>query len=253
MELVMSRCPCSKVVTSRCSSMISRATAATGAGENNALPAAPAKKAVAINKIGFFSKSHPPSGRSGTPNGGSASLVRSSHRPAIRLSLSRLMGHDDMGTTIFLPALLGAFRAEGVLFAVASHIHARGWDAQRNQVLPGGLRATVTENNVVFRRTPLVAMTFDGYGNGGILLEEIGGLRQSRACIIANVCFIEIEVSILHLSHEQFLHRWLGRFWSLRLGRWGGRYVDSRNGFDIAAGTGGREGIRGRLGWLQFC
>jgi hypothetical protein len=52
-----------------------------------------------------------------------------------------LLGHDEVGATILLPALFIVLGAERVLFAPAHRGHAIRADAERNQVILRGFGA----------------------------------------------------------------------------------------------------------------
>src|SRR5438046_868126 len=80
-----------------------------------------------------------------------------------------------MAATILLPAGFGALHAERLLLAEADGAEAVGRDAQRDEILLDGTGAAITEAEVIFGRTTLIAMTFDGY----LTLDCSSGSRRS--------------------------------------------------------------------------
>ena len=88
-----------------------------------------------------------------------------------------------MTATVLLPASLGALHEERLLLAVADGAHAVPGDAQGDEVLLDGGGTAIAETQVVFRGAALVAMTFDGYFDLRIVLQEFRGLGERDACV----------------------------------------------------------------------
>ena len=74
-----------------------------------------------------------------------------------------------------MPARLVALHAEGLFLAVADGAQPVRRNAERYKELFYGGGAAVAEGEVVFRRTTLIAVAFDGYLEPRILLQEIRG------------------------------------------------------------------------------
>src|SRR5947199_8643501 len=121
-----------------------------------------------------------------------------------------------MAATILLPAGFGALHAERLLLAEADGAEAVGRDAQRDEILLDGTGAAITEAEVIFGRTTLIAMTFDGYLELWIALQEVGGPREGRASIGTNVSLVIVEIGVADFSQEKFIVR--GASWVRRVG-----------------------------------
>lgn len=89
--------------------------------------------------------------------------------------------------------------AERTLFAPTDRVHSRRGNAERDQVVLGGLGAAFTEADVVFGGTTFIAMAFDGYANLRIRPQELRGLGQIIARIGANVGLVKVEEGVLHI------------------------------------------------------
>src|ERR1700722_8266708 len=113
-----------------------------------------------------------------------------------------LMRGYEMRSPVLLPARFIMLAAERPLFAPADRIHSRGGNAERDQVILCGLGGGVTETNVVFRGTTLIAMAFDGYANLRVRPQKLGRLGQIIACIGANIGLVKVEESVLHILLE---------------------------------------------------
>ena len=83
-----------------------------------------------------------------------------------------LLCPDEVTAAILLVAILGGLHAEGLLFTEADGIDAIAGDAQGDEVLLHGTGTTIAESKVVFGRTALIAVTFDGHVDVGVLTQE---------------------------------------------------------------------------------
>ena len=98
-----------------------------------------------------------------------------------------LLGADEVAAAILLIAVFGGLHAEGLFLAEADGVDAIGGDAQRDEILLGGAGAAIAQSEVVFGRTALVAMAFNGDALGRIVAQIFGGFAESGAGIGANV------------------------------------------------------------------
>src|SRR5260370_36254696 len=76
-----------------------------------------------------------------------------------------LLAHRKMGTPVLLITIFVRVGALRLLLAVADLAQFASGHAELNQVLPGSIRATISESEVVFVRATLVAMTFHDDGD----------------------------------------------------------------------------------------
>ena len=74
-----------------------------------------------------------------------------------------------MTAAILLVAVIGGLHAERLFLAEADGVETISGDSQRDQVLFHRSGAAIAEGEVVFRRTALVAMTFDRDANLGVV------------------------------------------------------------------------------------
>src|ERR1700730_17783667 len=81
-----------------------------------------------------------------------------SKQPA-RRQRYKLFSVDEMTTPVLLPALLGRFRAERLFLAVADRLHVIGSNAPLHQGITDRIRAAIAQGQIVFRRSPFVAVT----------------------------------------------------------------------------------------------
>src|SRR5262252_9488531 len=111
---------------------------------------------------------------------------------------------QEVRAPVLGPARLAALLAERALFAVADDRNPIGLDAERGQIAHRGLRAPLTQRQVVFGRPALVAMTFDQEQAPGVGLEPrrvgIEDLGVGRADVI--LVEIEVDVAESRVLHE---------------------------------------------------
>src|SRR5277367_1523620 len=74
---------------------------------------------------------------------------------------SKLLLVDEMPASILLPAGFVRFRAERFLLAVADRLDAARANARRDQSLLHSCCARISQRQVIFRRTALIAMSFN--------------------------------------------------------------------------------------------
>src|SRR5258708_7562739 len=84
-----------------------------------------------------------------------------------------LLAHREMGAPVLLITIFVRVGALRFLLAVADLAQLAGGHAELNQVLTGGIGATVPESEVVFVRATLVAMPFHDDGDIRIVLEDL--------------------------------------------------------------------------------
>src|SRR6266849_2979845 len=167
------------------------------------------------------------------------------HRPCCGpREWERSVCFHEMAAAVLLPAGLAVLHAEGLFFAEANGGDAVGGNAQRNDVLLDGACAAITEAQVVFGGTTLVAMAFDGYFDRVMVLQEVRGLGKRVAGVGTNISLVVVEIGIAHFSQEELVFR--GPCWRRR--RW--RRCIHRNrcrGAGGAARTGGRDRVGRRI------
>src|SRR5215472_7531878 len=137
-------------------------------------------------------RTDPLSARSGSGGGGPA--------PAPNV---QLLGVHEVSAAVGLPALLGRLRAERFLLAVADRLDVRRVDAALDQ---GGLHrvgAAVAQRQVVFGRSPLVAVSLNGEAHVGMLLQEVDIALHRRLLVWTDVRLVEVKEHILHILREQ--------------------------------------------------
>src|SRR6266850_8597510 len=168
-------------------------------------------------------------------------------RTAARSGLVRL---HEVTATVLLPASLSVLQAERLFLAVADGAQPVWRDAERHEELLHGAGAAVAEAEVVFRRTTLIAVAFDGYLEPRILFQEIRGCRERGAGVWTNISLVEVEIGIAHFSQEEFVVR--GPCWRRRRWRWR-IHGDGCGGGSGTAGTGGRDRVGRRIGGRNLC
>src|SRR6266850_2034298 len=168
-------------------------------------------------------------------------------RTAARSGLVRL---HEVTATVLLPASLGVLQAERLFLAVADGAQPVRGDAERYEELLHGAGAAVAEAEVVFRRTTLIAVAFDGYLEPRILFQEIRGCRERGAGVWTNISLVEVEIGIAHFSQEEFVVR--GPCWRRRRWRWR-IHGDGGGGARRTAGTCGGDGVGRRIGGRDLC
>src|SRR5262245_34598963 len=92
-----------------------------------------------------------------------------------------LLVANEVAAAVLLIAILGGLHAEGLFLAEANGVDAIGGDAQRNEILLHGAGATISESEVVFGGTALVAVAFDGDPLRRIVAEIFGSLAEGGA------------------------------------------------------------------------
>src|SRR5215469_7871974 len=106
---------------------------------------------------------------------------------------------------VLLPARLVRFGAERFFFAVADGLDAIAADPGLYERILDRVGAIGAESEVVFGRTPLVAVPLDGEADVRVLLEELRVALDRRLLVRPNIAFVVIEVDILHILAEQLL------------------------------------------------
>src|SRR5580704_15221626 len=110
-----------------------------------------------------------------------------------------------MAAAVLLPAGLVAVHAERLFLAVADGGDAVGGNAERDEVLLGGIGAAVAESEVVFGGAALVAMAFDGHFDLRVVLQEVRSLGKGLTGIGANVGFVEVKIGVAHFPEEEII------------------------------------------------
>ena len=123
-----------------------------------------------------------------------------------------LLGRGEVAATILRVAGFGGFGAEGLFFAPAGGAEMVGGNAQADEIFLDGIGTALAESEIVFGRTALVAMAFNGDAGVGIALEEVGRFLESLASIRTNRGGIVIEVGVANFLEEEFVEAEFGSF-----------------------------------------
>src|SRR5229473_2934572 len=260
--------PWSREVTSRWSSMSSRATASAGRGPTRLPASAPVRTAALKMATWRIRMNDPPKGLRATgrprscrekhkgqgeadstlirePRGGKGWPTHAALCVTHRLCCEpreweRSVCSHEMAAAVLLPAGLGALHAEGLFLAEAHGADAVGGDAERYDVLLHGAGAAVAQAQVVFSGPALVAVAFDDHFEARIAFQEIGGFRERGASIGTNVGFVVVEIGVAHFTQEKFVVRGARG----RRRRWRRRgYAHGGSSGCGAAGTVGGNGV----------
>src|SRR5882724_8392292 len=84
------------------------------------------------------------------------------------LLLPKLLLIHKVAAAVLLPAVFGAGHAEGLFFAVADGAYAITGNARPHECTLHGIGAIVTERQVIFGGTTLIAVAFHGKANSGM-------------------------------------------------------------------------------------
>src|SRR4051812_32883453 len=114
-------------------------------------------------------------------------------RARVPCKLTLLLSEDEVSAAVLLPALFRCFGAGGLFLAIADRLDAVGGDAGADKSRLGCSRTIVTEREVVFGRSTLVAVTLDRDSDVRVLLQEGGICLDDRLAISANVVPIVVE------------------------------------------------------------
>src|SRR5258708_26407637 len=112
-----------------------------------------------------------------------------------------------MTTTILLPASFVALGAERLLFAVADRLDATGVDTLRGQRILDCGGALISQSEVIFGGTAVVAVPLDRDVDVGMLAQKLRIGLDRTLLIAADVSLIVIKVNILDALSEQSLIR----------------------------------------------
>src|SRR5215472_10183797 len=147
-----------------------------------------------------------------------------------------LVGHE-VAAAVLLPAGFGGLHAEGLFLAPTGGGQTLGRNAKADEVLLDGVGSAIAQSEIVFGRTALVAVAFDGDASLGIILEEVGCLLQCLARIGPDFGGVVVEISIADLFVPEFIKAELGSFGDRSVDR------DADRRVGIATGGAGREGV----------
>ena len=100
--------------------------------------------------------------------------------PSLKSHYVALLVRYELRTAILPPAALVVLGAQWPFLAIGDGAHPVGGYTQVDQVPLRGVGAAVTEGDVVFNRSPLVAMTLDGYLVALVALHPGGVVAQDR-------------------------------------------------------------------------
>src|SRR5580698_6063355 len=148
----------------------------------------------------------------------------------------------EAGAAVLLPALFGGLGAEGLLLAVADDANAVGGNACGYQCVLGGVGTILSESQVVFIRSALVAVAADDHLDVRMANQERGVLGQDSRGVVADVVGVVVEEGVLHVGLELvfFAHGVAGH------GNNGRRiHGDAGGCVRGSAGSSGREVITG--------
>src|SRR6476660_10083732 len=93
---------------------------------------------------------------------------------------SLLAGHYEVRPAVLRPGALVVAGIEGELLAVAHRLDAVGGDAERQQVRACRAGPSLAQRQIVFRRAPLVAVSFDRDLPRHVFLQDVGVCLQRR-------------------------------------------------------------------------
>src|SRR5262245_2504384 len=127
--------------------------------------------------------------------GSKLAAVTSASRP-IALT-SRLLFVHEMPAPVLLPTILVRFGAERFFLAIADCLDAAGADARLDERVLHGVGAIGSEREVVLGGAALVAVSFDGYVEICMLLQELRIALNGRLLVAADIGLVIIEVDIL--------------------------------------------------------
>src|SRR5215472_6408390 len=160
-------------------------------------------------------------------------------RPVVALFLVH-----EMAAAVLLPAAFVGLRTERLFLAIADCLDAAGADPRRRQGVLYSVGATVTQREVVFGRSTLVAVTLDREVDARVLTQELCIALHRRLLIRTDRLGVIVEVNVLHpLREEFFLSR--GR---LRWRRWRRIHGHACRRLLTSPRTLGDEMIGGRIG-----
>ena len=107
-----------------------------------------------------------------------------------------------MTTTILLPASFVALGTERLLFAVADRLDATGVDTLCGQRVLDRGGALISQSEVIFGGTAVVAVSLNRDVDAGMLCQELR-IRLDRTLLIAaDIGFIVVKVNILDTLSE---------------------------------------------------
>src|SRR5208282_3838839 len=122
-----------------------------------------------------------------------------------------LLLNDKVVAPVLRPAGFVVLVAQRQLFAIADRRHAAGVDAQRLEVILGGLRALGAERNIVFLGAALVAVPFDLHV-GLRMVRKPGRVRfQDRTVLLLDVVGVVAEMDVAKRSLRAVAERALLR------------------------------------------
>src|ERR1700690_4445230 len=103
-----------------------------------------------------------------------------------------------MTPPVLLPALLVRFGAERLFLAVADGLYVVGGNPSLNQRVTNRVRTAVAQGQVVFRRSPFVAVSFHRKADVGMLLQELDVALHRGLLVRADIALVIFEVDVLH-------------------------------------------------------
>src|ERR1700674_2692942 len=118
------------------------------------------------------------------------------------LPLQKLLLIYEVAAAVLLPAVFGAFRAEGFFFAVTDGADAIAGNACAHQRTLHGIGAIVTERQVVFGGTTLIAVAFDGKTNSGMSRQILRGGGDAALLGGTHIVLVVIEVDVFDAPVE---------------------------------------------------
>src|SRR5208282_4317390 len=159
---------------------------------------------------------------------------------------SGLLSVNEVSTAVLLPATFVRLGAERFLFAHGHGLDAIAAHSSLDERILHRAGAIGAEGEVIFGRAALVAVSFDGDADVGMLLQELGIGLQRSVLRRAYIGLVVVEVDILDILREEFLFGGVrGRCWRRRRCEVDGH---ASRGILGSAGALGDEMVGGRVG-----
>src|SRR2546423_7363397 len=124
--------------------------------------------------------------------------------------LYALAGHRDVIHSILLPALIVLLSTERLFLAIADRLDSIFGHALLQQCLLQGFRTAGTQCQVVFFRSPIVAMTFQHNFDRWMLHKKGSVTLGRRSLVAANLGLVVIEHHVSYVLREQLFVRGRG-------------------------------------------
>src|SRR4029077_12444973 len=118
-------------------------------------------------------------------------------RTGVRGSRTLLGSDHEVAAAILRPTRLGLLLAERPLLSVGDRLDAAAVDAERNEVVLGGVGAPLAEREDVLVGAAVVAVALDEDLDRAELLQPLGVRGQGRPRVVAQLVLVVVEVRVL--------------------------------------------------------